>query len=272
MAEGLRTITSVATVGGSPTVYTVGVDDSTGMATNDHFGARSVSSSGPGGVWVITAINSGVSIDVREDLTEKKGSDFGVPVAGACWFATPSSSVLSIVPSKAGTWDAAHQRNTYLTATGTGGGMLDSDSTSESTQSSGGTGYETLKTLTLAAGTLAADGDIVEFHAGGRIHAATGAGVRYVSFKFGSALFAALTVPAVGTEIDWTMDVVVIRTGATTQTVITTASRPGLNQHLRGSASETLSSAVTCLIQARDLNSEDDCAADFFYSVSRVAT
>ena len=152
-------------------------------------------------------------------------------------------------------------------------GLIASDSASETTQSSGGAAVETLKTLTLPAGTLAADGDIVVFHAGGRCGAAVGPLSRQVLFLFGSAVFSAMVMATNGSELRWTIEVVVIRTGAATQTVFTT----GLCyvqalslQKLRGNAAIALAAPVVCLLQGQDLNSENKVGCDFYYVVNRV--
>lgn len=112
MASGLLTITSVTNEGGG--VYLLGVADSSGVAPNDHLGARRTNATGPGAVYLVTQVPSSTSVRVTDTLTQENGGTFGVPIAGAAWFGTPSAAGLSLIPHTAAPYDAAARRNAYL--------------------------------------------------------------------------------------------------------------------------------------------------------------
>lgn len=111
MARGTFTISAVS--GSGP--YTLTVSSSTGMVADDHIGARVTSTSGPGGLWVITGI-AGNDVTVADTLTEENGGAFGAPIAGSynAWFSTPTTEDLSRPPHLGVAWDAAMRRNAYL--------------------------------------------------------------------------------------------------------------------------------------------------------------
>jgi hypothetical protein len=117
VSRGLFDITNVAALGGG--VYRLTVSDSTGMAVADHVGTRITDAdTGPGGLWAISAVNTGTEIEVSDTLTEENGGTFGAPLAGAtgrAWYSTPSTEGMSRPPHLARAWDAAERRNAYQT-------------------------------------------------------------------------------------------------------------------------------------------------------------
>lgn len=95
--------------------YTLTVNSTSGMTVGDHLGARTGSSSGPGGLWEIMSVPTGVSVIVSDTLTEENGTTFGLPQTGSAWYSTPTTSRdLSRPPHNAVAYDAALRRNYYL--------------------------------------------------------------------------------------------------------------------------------------------------------------
>ncbi|KKN41351.1 hypothetical protein LCGC14_0724330 [marine sediment metagenome] len=145
---------------------------------------------------------------------------------------------------------------------------IKSDSASETQQTSGGSGFETLKTVVLDAGILINDGDIATFRAGGRVLGTGGGSNRSVAFSFGGARFVTITIAASGSPVAWRLDVEVVRTGASAQTVFNAGT--AVLTPTRGTASADLTADVTCLIEGQDQNSTDTVTCDFFYLIPRV--
>jgi hypothetical protein len=109
--SGTITISGVTNTGGG--TYKLTVNSTTGMTVGDHLGARTGSSSGPGGLWAITTIHDATSVTVSDTLTEENGTTFGSPIAGSAWFSTPTTDGYSRIPHKAVAYDAALRRDHY---------------------------------------------------------------------------------------------------------------------------------------------------------------
>lgn len=111
---GRATISISGVVDNGNGSYTLTVNSTSGMATGDHLGARTGSSTGPGGVWEVMSVVNSVSVIVSDTLTEENGSAFGVPQTGNGWYATPTASDYSKIPHTAVAYDAAMRRAMHM--------------------------------------------------------------------------------------------------------------------------------------------------------------
>lgn len=114
MARGIVEIINVTIIPSTVSLYSVSVDDSSGIIAGDHFGARSVS--GEGTIYSIISASPGV-ITIRDDLVEAETGEFGAPAIGKAAFATPELSLnLTQLPFGAPGWDAMMRRNNFITS------------------------------------------------------------------------------------------------------------------------------------------------------------
>ena len=118
--SGTKTVTAVVDNGNQ--TYTLTMASTAAITVGDHFGARITSTSGPGGLWIVTSKPSATTVIVADTLDEENGTDFGVPIAGDAWYGTPTSGGYSIIPHLAKAYDAAIRRNAYLSGKVAGGG------------------------------------------------------------------------------------------------------------------------------------------------------
>jgi len=103
-------ITILTVTGTGP--YTLTLNSVTGIAVGDHVGARITSTTGPGGVWRVSALPGSPDITVTDDLA--LSGTYGAPIAGSGWVDTPTSTtdvILSQPPHQAVAWEAATNRN-----------------------------------------------------------------------------------------------------------------------------------------------------------------
>ncbi len=117
---GVKTVTAVTNNGNGS--YKLVMASSSAVTVGDHFGARTGSATGPGGLWEVMSKPDGTSVIVSETLTQENGTAFGAPIAGDAWYGTPTSMGRSRVPHLAKAYDAALRRNAYLDGTVAGGG------------------------------------------------------------------------------------------------------------------------------------------------------
>jgi hypothetical protein len=91
MGSKLLTIQSVAGAGPG---YTLTVVDSTGVVTADHVVAPLLSDSTHGGIYRVTGVPTGTSINIQDDLVPGGGT-YGAPTSGSGASWTPVASGLS---------------------------------------------------------------------------------------------------------------------------------------------------------------------------------
>ena len=117
MARGLFKILNVVNDGGSPTQYTLTVDNSTGVAVGDHVGARL--SNDAGAIYDVINVPNSTTIVIRDNLTEAETGEFGSPVIDTAdtnsGYGTPEANFdLTQLPFDSSGWDAMLRRNTKL--------------------------------------------------------------------------------------------------------------------------------------------------------------
>ena len=103
-----------------------------------------------------------------------------------------------------------------------------------------GTGEDDLMSYSLPGGTLGIDGEVVRVKAWGEV--ANNANSKTVKVHFGSQELAVFALPT-GSNVDWSIDVILTRTGAATQKAVTKLFTSGGLGVVNDIASRTLSSA-----------------------------
>lgn len=177
--SGTGTITAVTD--NEDNTYALTCSSVSGLTVGDHLHARL--SSGAGGLYVISAINTSTNVvTVADTLTEERGSAFGAPTTGTFGYDTPTAGGLSLVPYASTGWDAAHRRNFVLT-----GALASSGDASVSSSTSA---YAAARTVTIPAYHFDRIGAEVIVHA--NIRQAAGSGV-YARVTLGSTSSTALT-------------------------------------------------------------------------------
>lgn len=156
--------------------------------------------------------------------------------------------------------DSAHTLAVYTGSTSVGanlGGTLDTNTT---TVGNVGTGEDNLMSFSVGAGSLAANGEYIEFDAAGTI--ANNVNAKRIRIKFGATTIfdtGAAGIP-VSTAIDWVISGKIIRTGATTQKCMVSmnTNNATLASYADYStAAETLSGAVTLQFTGEAVSDND---------------
>jgi len=117
--SGLLTIQSVSGAGPS---YSLTVVSSTGVLTADHVVAPLVSNNTKGGIYRVTGVPDGTTIDIEDDLVPGGGA-YGAPDAGpgAFWTPAPTTGISTDKANATPFWGSITERDLLLLET-TGSG------------------------------------------------------------------------------------------------------------------------------------------------------